>query len=837
MIVGGGDARNLKGLATSWELTPYEPYDLAVTSDGSVWVASDSEVLAFDPADGTYTVYTASLGPPTPDFSMITPDGNDILWISDYSGERIVRFDPVTGVFTPYPLPHPLFNSPVAPFGITPGPDGAVWFTTHYSDYAIGRLDPTSSSFQRFEPPGGADRGMPVEIVFDAAGIAWFTLDMHHGRPGLGRLDPSSGAFTTWPDPYPGAMTPFGIVILDGTIWFADHGASTIVSFEPATEAFTPYPAPSTFTDAHFLTIGKDGRLYSAALATSSIAAFDPATGEYAVRRLVNQDCVPMGITTAPSGQIWWAEDSRIAVDYGGVGRLTPFASASLAVGVPGEDLAAVDETGAVNVIFGSSSGLEGGDDQMWDQDALGGSDAGEPGDEFGYALASGDFNGDGSMDLAIGVHREDVGTAEDGGAVRVLYGTPDRGLVATGSGRWHQGSPGIDGAVESGDQFGWSLAAGDFDGDGFSDLAIGVPFEDLEPLYNAGCVNVIYGSASGLHSTGDRLFTQDTGGIDGAAEHSDMFGYSLATGDFNHDGFDDLAVGVPFEDLEPLDDAGVVHIIYGSASGLTDSGDQLWSQDSSLVEDEAEAGDQFGFSLAAGNFDGDEWDDLAIGANHETVDGVVEAGVVHVLFGWSAGLVAVGDELWHQDVSGVLDTAEAGDAFGQALAAGDLDGDGYDDLVAGVPFENLPGKTWAGAVSVLYGTSSGLTAAGDQLWHQDSPGIDSSIAETWDRFGFRVTTGDFDFDGFDDLAVGVPYESIASLPEAGGVNVLYGSSSGITASGEQLWHQNRSDVLDASQSDDYFGYAIVALYLENLTLFADGFESGDLSAWSSYSP
>lgn len=145
-----------------------------------------------------------------------------------------------------------------------------------------------------------------------------------------------------------------------------------------------------------------------------------------------------------------------------------------------------------------------------------------------------------------------------------------------------------------------------DFDGDGFADLAVGVPGEDANGgAGDTGGVSVIYGSAGGLSATAtpDQFWTQDSPNVEGAAEVNDDFGSALAAGDFNADGFTDLAIGVPGEDASATSDGGV-NVIYGSAGGLsaTTSADQFWGQDSPGVEDTAEASDYFGRELAAGS-------------------------------------------------------------------------------------------------------------------------------------------------------------------------------------------------------------------------------------------
>ena len=188
--------------------------------------------------------------------------------------------------------------------------------------------------------------------------------------------------------------------------------------------------------------------------------------------------------------------------------------------------------------------------------------------DGFGNSLATGDFNGDGKDDLAVGVSGEDIGSISNAGAVNVMYGS-NSGLSTANNQIWEQNSPGVHGGAEAGDQFGSSLGVGDFNNDGFEDLAIGVVGEDIGSISNAGAVNILYGSSSGLSTANNQMWHQDSPGVHGGAERYDQFGSSLGVGDFNHDGFEDLAIGVVGEDIGLIGDAGSVQILFGSSSGL----------------------------------------------------------------------------------------------------------------------------------------------------------------------------------------------------------------------------------------------------------------------------
>ena len=410
---------------------------------------------------------------------------------------------------------------------------------------------------------------------------------------------------------------------------------------------------------------------------------------------------------------------------------------ADLAVGAPGEGIGSSNNAGAVSVLYGSGDGLTGTGSQLFTQNTPGVGGNAETDDNFGSTLAAGDFDNDNADDLAIGAPFESLAGNAVAGAVNVFYGSAS-GLTGSGSQLFTQDTPGVGGNAEGGDFFGLALAAGDFDNDNADDLAIGAPFESLGSNAVAGAVNVLYGSAGGLTGSGSQLFTQDTPGVGGDAERLDEFGRTLAAGDFNNDGADDLAIGVPSEAIGTIELAGAVNVLYGSTGGLTAAGSQLFTQNTPGVGGNAEDADLFGDALAAGDFNNDDADDLAIAASQETVGSIPFTGAVNVLYGSTGGLTATGSQLFTQDTPGVGGSAEETDGFGSALTAGDFNNNGSADLAVGVPNDNVGSILSAGAVNVLYGSANRLTGSGSQLFSQNSPGVGGD-AESGDLFGWAL--------------------------------------------------------------------------------------------------
>ncbi|MEZ4702113.1 MAG: FG-GAP-like repeat-containing protein [Rhodothermales bacterium] len=435
-------------------------------------------------------------------------------------------------------------------------------------------------------------------------------------------------------------------------------------------------------------------------------------------------------------------------------------------------------------------------------------SDTAERDDRLGQVAATGDFNGDGFPDLAIGVPEEDVDGMSDAGAVHVVYGSA-AGLTETEMQFWSQNEKGVPNDAGLGDAFGAALAAMDYNNDGYDDLAIGVPGESFGDINEAGGVLILLGSARGLSTGGNQYLNQTLSGMPDQAENNDRFGAALAAGDFNNDGFGDLAIGVPGENVGSVVGAGAVHVFLGTESGFDPAGGQFVHQDTNGIPDAAEGGDAFGASLAAGDLNGDGFSDLAIGIPEEDVAAKIDAGALLVLYGQSSGLATNGASFSHQDAEGIEDTAADAEQFARTLVMGDIDRDGRDDLVVGIPFE-AGSALAAGSIQVFYGTSVGLSAGNDQHWNQDTASL-GATAGPGDLFGYALALGDYNGDGYLDLAVGAPGKTIQAVSEAGGVYILAGASNGLSGAGSRFWQQNDGGTIERNEQGDFCGGGLVA--------------------------
>ncbi len=411
--------------------------------------------------------------------------------------------------------------------------------------------------------------------------------------------------------------------------------------------------------------------------------------------------------------------------------------------------------------------------------------------DFFGRALAAGDFNGDGFDDLAVGEPGE---SAINVGRVHIFYGGGAGIALQAG----HNFMDPVQFSAE--DEFGSVLAAGNFNGDTFDDLAIGMPNDSpnwWEGDPSTGSVLIIEGGNEGLRPSPSGplnyfLISQNDAQIPETAEAGDLFGFALAVGNFNGDtqsignevyDFDDLAIGIPGED-----GVGAVLILYGSQFNLL-FGSSVFLGEWDLGGAPA-PGDSFGYALAAADFDGNGADDLAIGEPYKDVATRNDTGQVAVLYSQWLGPFDFGlTEWWSQASIYGNGFARDHDYFGTALAAFRFDP--HWDAV-GEPFGiaslviGTPGMSdFQGGFTVVRGTTAGLGPVYRVKLFGSDFGAAPDDTQGNLSFGYVFATGDFDGNGYDDLAVGHPQHAVNGIPLAGTELILYGST---FADGFEVW-------------------------------------------------
>ncbi len=349
-------------------------------------------------------------------------------------------------------------------------------------------------------------------------------------------------------------------------------------------------------------------------------------------------------------------------------------------------------------------------------------------GDNLGRSVAgAGDVNGDGYDDVIVGAPNNDL-AGTDAGAAYVFFGGPGADDVADLT---------LLGAA-AGDYFGFSVAgAGDVNGDGWDDVVVGAYGNDAGGAA-AGRSYVYFGAAT-PDAVADLTMT-------GAAA-SDYLGFAVAgAGDVNHDGYADWVVGAYGNDGGGAN-AGRAYVFYGGASP---------NSTADLTLTGAAASDWFGYAVAgAGDVNGDSYDDVVVGAYYNDAGGT-NAGRAYVFYG-GTGPDATADL--------TFTGAAAGDYFGRAVAgAGDVDGDGYDDVVVGA-YYNDAGGTDAGRAYLFYGGAS-TDLIPDVVYTGEAAG---------NSFGYVLTgLGDVNGDGYGDVAIGA-YRNGAAGTDAGRAYVYYG--------------------------------------------------------------
>lgn len=458
--------------------------------------------------------------------------------------------------------------------------------------------------------------------------------------------------------------------------------------------------------------------------------------------------------TTAPVGRryYWRVRACRVGTDcsewsevrYLDVGRdshdFNGDGYADVVVAAPDDDAGGKEQSGRASVYYGAQEGLQVTAPLVLDREP-------EEGGRFGISVASaGDVNGDGYADAVVGAYHETVVDYVDAGHVYVYFGG-QQGLQTTAPVRLESENFIYEG------EFGGSVAgAGDVNGDGYADFIVSAIGEAGAPVY------VYFGAQGGLQATHPAsLYSENPQG--------GGFGKSVASaGDVNNDGFADVIIGAYRETVGENADAGRAYVYFGGQMGL--QGTPI------VLESENPLGNYFGRSVgSAGDVNGDGYAEVIIGASVETSDQSLRAGRAYVYLGGEAGLQVAAPVTLASDNPGLHGT------FGDSLAsAGDVNGDGYADVMVGAGLED-DGDIWdAGQVYVYLGTQKGLQITADVILHTSNP-------KPFGTFGASLASaGDVNGDGYADVIVGAPGEDLDNLTAAGRAYVFLGEQAGLGA-------------------------------------------------------
>jgi Domain of unknown function (DUF1929)/FG-GAP repeat len=341
-----------------------------------------------------------------------------------------------------------------------------------------------------------------------------------------------------------------------------------------------------------------------------------------------------------------------------------------------------------------------------------------------------------------------------------------------------------------------------DFNGDRSSDAVIADPYADPGGVSDAGQVTVLYGTSSTIGGGSVDTLMQGSANVGNTASSGDRFGTTVSAADLDNDGYTDLLVGTPYEDINGQADSGLAQVIWGSPNGLG-KGKASTELTQTSFGRTITAGDQLGYAIDASNELGADLPMVAVGVPGGNVSGLNDAGWVGF---FTAGLND--PRAIDQDSAGIPGAAEASDRFGEAITLGLIAGTSTRvDAAVGTPGEDLGSGTSAitnaGAFTVINDLYTGAAAA--QAYDQNSSGVPGT-PENNDGFGQvldSVRAGSTTH-----LAVGIPSEAIGTAAKAGSVQLF--TSTGTTITPGTGLTQDTTGVTGTATAGDQFGRRIV---------------------------
>lgn len=395
--------------------------------------------------------------------------------------------------------------------------------------------------------------------------------------------------------------------------------------------------------------------------------------------------------------------------------------------------------------------------------------------DRFGASVSSGDFNGDGIDDIIIGAYEADPVGRSRAGETYVVYGsfTFPANLVVD------LNSVPADITIYGNDPYdhaGYSVSSGDINGDGIDDIIFGAHGSEPPGGGDGGEAYVIYGHRSFPPNHTVNLNSESADITIYGDDTFDLCGESVASGDINSDGIDDIIIGAGGSTPAPM--TGKAYVIYGSPSFPANHIIDLNSVSADITVLGAKEGDRLGTSVSIGDINEDGTDDLLIGAPQMGVPLQTRGtGEAYVMYGRDSFPPNHIIDLESRSLDITLYGRSKGDNFGNSVSCGDINGDGIDDIIIGACQANPHGGEEAGETYVIYGTNSFPVNHKIDLT-KVSADITVCGDDADDYSGYSVSNGDINGDGIDDILIGAYGADTESGDLVGECYVIYGSPS-----------------------------------------------------------
>ncbi len=452
--------------------------------------------------------------------------------------------------------------------------------------------------------------------------------------------------------------------------------------------------------------------------------------------------------------------------------------------------------------------------------------------DYSGVAVSSvGDINNDSIDDFAIGAVGTDYNGRGGSGSTYIVYGKANgfNSNINLGDLDASDGFR-IDGANQS-DGSGRSVSSGDVNDDGYNDIIIGAAGADHNGRNGSGSTYVVFGKESGFSGTVDLSNIVGSGGgvrLDGESI-KDYSGRSVSSGDVNGDGYDDIIIGASGADSNGNNSGGATYVVFGKAdganglNGVMELSDIVASSEREGFRIEGYSGSAYsGESVSsAGDFNGDGYDDIIIGAPDAHPDGVRGSGATYVVFGKASDSSDFNAIVPLSELDGNdgfrIDGERANDESGKSVSsAGDINGDGYEDIIIGAYRADSNGVAGRGSSYIVFGKEGSFDEVmelSDIARGDGSNGFRIDGENRVDQSGRRVSSaGDFNGDGYDDIIIGA-YRADPNGDESGSSYVVFGKARGFNGTmqlSDVVASNGRDGLrLDGENADDWSGRSV----------------------------